>query len=172
MSFTISPSYEIPLSVVLIAFAVMALVLVAGLSSSRVANKKKFVLWALLVEYLFLVVCAAVVCRPLLPKHLLHLKPLWVYTDFLNSKHTEAVRDIIINLLLFLPVGALLAGISPSLKWYWVLLIGVACSLSIEVLQYIFLRGVAQTDDLIHNAVSCIAGWGLTKMLVGTFEKE
>ena len=167
MSFTISPSYEIPLSVVLITFAVMALVLVSGLSSSRVADKKKFVCWVLLVEYLCLVICVAVVFRPTLPVRNLHLTPLWIYTDLATSSRNGAVRDIVINLLLFLPVGALLAGINPSLKWYKVLLIGLACSLTIELLQYLLLRGVAQTDDLIHNAVSCLVGWGVAKGVIG-----
>lgn len=167
MSFSISPSNEISLSVVLITFAVLALVLVSGLSSSRVADKKKFVCWVLLVEYLCLVICVAVVFRPTLPVRNLHLTPLWVYTDFMKIHPNEAVRDIVINLLLFLPVGALLASINPSLKWYKVLLIGLTCSLTIEVLQYLFLRGVAQTDDLIHNTVSCLVGWGVAKGVIG-----
>lgn len=153
----------IPIPVLFVSFVILTLVIVAGLHSRRVADKKKFVLWAMLVEYLLLVVCAAVVFRPTLPARHLHLTPLWVYTDFMKIHPNEAVRDIVINLLLFLPVGALLAGINPSIKWYKVLLIGLACSLTIELLQYIFLRGVAQTDDLIHNAVSCLVGWGVAK---------
>ena len=63
--------------------------------------------------------------------------------------------------------GALLAGINPSIKWYKVLLIGLACSLAIEVMQYIFMRGVTQTDDLIHNTVSCMVGWLVGKGVIG-----
>ena len=162
----------IPIPVLFVSFVILTLVIVAGLHSRRVADKKKFVLWALLVEYLFLVVCAAVVCRQPFPEPCIHLKPLWVYTDYLNSHPNDAVRDIVVNLLLFIPVGALLAGISPSLKWYHVLLIGAVCSLSIEVSQYVFCRGVAQTDDVIHNAVSCIVGWGVTKIIVGRLNEN
>ena len=158
---------SIPIPVFLVSLAVLILVIVAGLHSRRVADKKQFVLWALLVEYLFLVICATVVFRPILPEHYLHLKPLWVYTDMAKSSHSEAVRDIIVNLLIFLPIGALLAGINPSIKWYKVLIIGFACSLAIEVLQYIFLKGVTQTDDLLHNTVSCLIGWGGAKGVVG-----
>ncbi len=159
-------SVAIPMSVLYISFGVLALVIVAGLYGSRVADKKKFVCWVLLVEYLFLVICAAVVFRSTSPVRHLHLTPLWVYTDFLKTHPDEAVRDIVINLLLLMPVGALLAGINPSLKWYKVLLIGLACSLTIEVLQYLFLRGVAQTDDLIHNTVSCLIGWGGIRFII------
>ncbi len=157
----------IPVPVLYVSFVILTLVIVAGLYSHRVADKKKFVVWAMLVEYLILVVCVAVVFRPTLPVRNLHLTPLWVYTDFMTIHPNEAVRDIVINLLLFLPVGALLAGINPSLKWYKVLLIGLTCSLTIELLQYLFLRGVAQTDDLIHNTVSCLVGWGVAKGVIG-----
>ena len=157
----------IPVPVLLISFVILTLVIVAGLYSRRVVDKKKFVLWAMLVEYLLLIVCAAVVFRSTLPTHLLHLTPFWVYTDFLKTHHNEAVRDIVVNLLLFLPLGALLAGINPSIKWYKVLLIGLACSLAIEVLQYVFLKGVTQTDDVIHNTVSCLVGWLFAKGVIG-----
>ncbi len=170
--FIVLPPEGIPSSVLIASFTVLAVAIVIGLFSSRVADKKRFVLWVLLAEYLFLVICATVICRPPSPKHYLHLMPLWVYTDLLNSNHSEAVRDIVVNLLLFIPIGALLAGISPSLKWYWVLLIGVACSLSIEVLQYIFLRGVAQTDDVIHNTVSCLVGWGIAKGVMRKLKRK
>jgi hypothetical protein len=39
------------------------------------------------------------------------MMPLWVYTDYLNSNHKDTVRDIVVNFLLFLPIGSLLAGI-------------------------------------------------------------
>lgn len=156
------------LLVMLASFALLALVIVAGLNSGKITDKKGFLLWALLVEYLFIVVCATLICRQPMPSRMVKPVPFWTYARLTleNPSYLEAVKDIVINLLLFLPVGALLAGISPSLKWYWVLLIGVLCSLSIEILQYIFLRGVAQTDDLLHNTVSCLLGWGVVKMVV------
>ena len=163
---------EIPMAIWFATFGVLIFVIVAGLHSNRVTDKKKFVFWALLVAYMILVICSAVVFRKPSTARYLHLQPFWVYTDFLKRNHIEAVRDIIINLLLFLPLGALLAGINPSLKWYKVLLIGLACSLSIEVLQYALLRGDAQTDDLLHNTVSCLVGWGVVKGVVETFGRE
>lgn len=158
---------EIQMAIWFATFGVLIFVVVAGLHSNRVIDKKKFVLWALLIAYMFLVICSAVVFRKPSTERYLHLRPFWVYTVFLKRNHIEAVRDIIINLLLFLPLGALLAGINPAIKWYKVLLIGLACSLSIEVLQYAFLRGDAQTDDLLHNTVSCLIGWGVVKGVVG-----
>lgn len=158
--------------ILLVSLAVLVVIVVYGLANNRIVKKKKFVSSAMLVEYLLLVVCAAVVFRQPLSERLLHLRPLWVYTDFAKSNPSFATRDIVINLLLLMPVGALLAGINPSLKWYKVLLIGLACSLTIEVLQYAFLRGVAQTDDLLHNSVSCLLGWGVAKGVVTGVDRK
>lgn len=105
--------------------------------------------------------------RSPMPARTVHLSPFWIYSGLGTETHSEAVKDIVRNLMLFLPLGALIAGINPSRKWYRVLLIGLACSLSIEVLQYAFLRGVAQTDDLLHNTVSCLVGWGVVKGVNG-----
>ena len=157
----------IPIPVLLAIFGVSSLVIVAGLASGRVVNKKKFVLEVLLVEYLLIVICATLVCRHPLRERYLHLWYFSGYADILNGRYTDTVRDTIVNLLIFLPVGVLLAGIDPSIKWYKVLLFGFACSLSIEVLQFVFIRGVAQGNDLLHNTVSCLAGWLLAKGVVG-----
>ena len=159
------------LSALLISFAILILVIVIGLSSNRMLDKKKFVLWTLLIEYLFLLVSVTFVFRTTLSNRSVHLAPMWIYSQLVTELRMMAIRDIITNLLLFLPVGALLAGINPSLKWYQVLLIALACSLTIEVLQYTFLRGVAQTDDLLHNTVSCLLGWGGVKGVVGATPK-
>ena len=155
------------LQAILISFAVLTFVLVVGLCSRRVSDKKKFVLWVLLAEYLFIVLGVTLLFRSPMPTRTMHLSPFWIYSELGTAAHSNALKDILHNLLLFLPLGALLAGINPSLKWYKVLLIGLACSLTIEVLQYAFLRGVAQTDDLLHNTVSCLVGWGVVKGVGG-----
>lgn len=156
------------LQALLISSWVLTFVLVVGLCSRRVSDKKKFVLWALLAEYLFIVLGVTLLFRSPMPARTIHLSPFWIYSVLGTAAHSDALKDIVHNLLLFLPFGALLAGINPSLKWYKVLLIGLACSLSIEVLQYAFLRGDAQTDDLLHNTVSCLIGWGVVKGVGGS----
>lgn len=161
------PSEGVPVSILFISFAVLVFTIVAGLYSKRIKYKKEYVLWSLLVEYLILVLCATALCRQPRAESRVELMPLWIYLELANGSHSVSPMDIVFNLSLFIPIGVLLTGIKPSIKWYKVLLIGLACSITIEVLQFVLKRGVAQFDDLIHNSISCLIGWVCTKWIVG-----
>ena len=69
------------------------------------------------------------------------------------------------NVLVFIPVGLLLGLSSPSMTWPRVLLIGVGLSVGIETLQFIFLRGFSEFDDVMHNTLGCLMGYGLFRLL-------
>lgn len=164
--YNLLPSEGVPISVLFISFVVLALTIVAGLYSERIKNKKIFIFWSLLAEYLFLVLCATVLCRQPRAESHMELMPFWIYMELTNGGHSVSPMDIVFNLLLFVPIGAFLAAINPSIKWYKVLLIGLACSITIEVSQFLLKRGVAQFDDLIHNSISCLIGWICTKWII------
>lgn len=44
--------------------------------------------------------------------------------------------------------------------WLRVLVFGAGISVMIELLQLIFKRGLCETDDVIHNVVGCMIGYG------------
>lgn len=71
-----------------------------------------------------------------------------------------------------MPVGALLYVVFPAIEWYKVLIIGLSCSLSIELLQYLFMKGFTQTDDILHNSMGCLIGWWIAKQIGLLFEKK
>lgn len=57
------------------------------------------------------------------------------------------------------PAGALLPIIANhKVKWYWALLFGVLVSAVIETSQLVFMRGLFEWDDMIHNGVGCMIG--------------
>ena len=41
--------------------------------------------------------------------------------------------------------------------------VGMGISLFIKALQYVFYRGFAEVDDVMHNTVGCILGYLLVK---------
>ena len=43
------------------------------------------------------------------------------------------------------------------------LLIGCSISISIEVLQFCFMKGSSELDDVMHNMVGCLIGWCMVK---------
>ena len=163
------PTTGIPSSILHLSFVILVLVIVAGLYIKRIVDKKRFVLFALLVEYLFIVLCSTVLFRPLLKAHEAVFSPLWVYFEQSNEKPGVSVWDIYVNIVLLMPVGILIAGIKPSFKWYKVLFAGLLCSLTIEVLQFMLKKGFFQLDDILHNCLGCMIGWWLASMLLKIF---
>ena len=74
--------------------------------------------------------------------------------------------NIILNILLFLPFGYLLQTMFPRLRWWQVILLGLAFSLCIELLQLITKLGYADVDDLINNTLGAAIGWLCYKLIL------
>lgn len=68
------------------------------------------------------------------------------------------------NVVVFVPVGFLLGfRIQDSSftirKALLVALMGCGISVLIEALQFFFMRGFSEVDDVIHNTVGCLIGF-------------
>ena len=65
------------------------------------------------------------------------------------------------NFVVFVPIGLLLGCTFRKILWWQVLLIVGAVSISIETLQFLYKRGFAETDDVMHDVLGCMFGYGL-----------
>lgn len=90
-----------------------------------------------------------------------------IFTEGLNSglnsihiESTETLEGIVLNILLFVPLGYMLPCIFPKLqKALWgVVLIGLFCSLLTETVQLVTHLGWFDLDDLLNNTIGCILG--------------
>ena len=75
---------------------------------------------------------------------------------FLNS--TPPIVGLILNILLYYPLGYLLPILFPQLKPKHVILIGCLCSIATEATQYLLKMGWCETDDVIHNTLGTAIG--------------
>ena len=114
----------------------------------------------ILVEYLVLIVFLVLIFRPTLPERRSILTPFWSY-DFSNEGYGHLHPQVILNVLVFVPVGVLLGCASDRMKWWKVLLYGASFSILIEVLQYVTRRGYAEFDDVFNNTLGCLVGFVL-----------
>ena len=77
----------------------------------------------------------------------------------LGSK--SQLKVIVLNILLFVPFGYLLPLFRKRAdRWWKVLLCGFAASLTIELLQLVTRYGMFDLDDLMHNTLGALLGWG------------
>ena len=70
------------------------------------------------------------------------------------------IESIILNILLYYPLGYLLPILFRKLKPKHVILIGCLCSIATEATQYLLKMGWCETDDVIHNTLgTAIGAW-------------
>jgi glycopeptide antibiotics resistance protein len=80
------------------------------------------------------------------------------------------IAQLILNVLLFVPIGFLLGAIIKERRWLQVIEMGCLFSLMIEILQLLTRRGVCNIDDVIHNTIGCAIGYGIFR-LCNTIQK-
>ena len=121
----------------------------------------------LLVEWVLLIVCYTLVFREGASERAFNLVPLWSYFDYAeNICFTVMATMIILNVVLFVPLGFLLGCAFKWMTWQRTLVIGAALSVVIQVLQLVFKRGLCEVDDVIHNVLGCVIGYGLSRLIV------
>ena len=116
-------------------------------------DKDKTIKWLLIAAaviytavFLYLTVIGR---RPYHGNHL-QLEPFWSY------KIPGEYRQIVYNILFFIPYGALLY-LCFKKKWQ-VILSAFVLSLTVEISQYVFRVGLCEIDDIIHNTLGVIIG--------------
>lgn len=125
----------------------------------------------LLAEWVFLVLGTCVIFRESREECRINLIPLISYFDYgENSYFMEKAALNILNVALFIPIGLLLGCGFRKITWQRVLTIGTLISVFVEILQLILKCGLCEMDDLIHNIVGCMVGYGVYN-LISNFTK-
>lgn len=146
------PVYEALLSVFLI--AVVLIIAFAGIKKGW-----KKIAKLLLYEYLFLLSCSTVIFRNSNGVRGYELAPLWSYRTIAEGTATM-IPEVVMNVVVFVPIGLLMGLIYNEEKWWRVIMAGVGVSFTIELLQLLSKNGCCETDDIIHNTVGCVIGYG------------
>lgn len=141
----------------LIVFCLGTIILLALL------GRKKGAKWSaglLLLEYIILLLILAVWARSIQPERAFDFIPFWSYRAVQRGGHELLLTQIIMNVIAFIPIGFLLGISFPKVKWWKVFLIGGAFSILIEALQFFLKRGFAEFDDVFHNVLGSMIGYG------------
>lgn len=131
----------------------------------------------LLIEYIFLLFCSTVIFRATGTTRQYDFHPFWSYD------RPDLLIENIMNVIVFIPVGMILGSLlrvkgswsrngswskygswfRVNGSWLIVLLIGCSISVTIEALQFWFMKGFSEVDDVMHNTVGCLIGWCMVK---------
>lgn len=134
-------------------------------------RKKKIFLFQviaglLLVVYLGIVFASTVFTRNSDGIWHYELMPFWSWREVLLG-NTYMLTEIILNVILFLPIGILLSVLfHRTFRWRQGLLIGVLLSSVIEITQLVSCRGLFEWDDMLHNGIGCMLGCLLADLVI------
>ncbi len=144
------------------------LVLLAGLVicmlTCGIQKGLRYELGILLMEYVLLIYCSTVFFRKtgMLQYNFM---PFWSYRDYFNGIDRRLLAENVMNIVVFVPVGVLVGATIRSVTWKMVLLIGMCLSVGIEVLQLVFRKGFSEVDDVMHNTLGCLIGYGIYRVI-------
>ena len=76
----------------------------------------------------------------------------------------------VLNILLFVPFGLVLSTLFYDsnrfkIRWWIVMIVGLAVSLAVETSQLVFRLGVFEIDDLVKNTIGATLGYYLFYLL-------
>lgn len=125
----------------------------------------------LLAEYVFILFSSLVFYRGSLAQFQYNLMPFWSYAAYCEEGKMYLIVGNILNVLIFLPIGLLIGMSFKRIKPKYMLLAGLIISSFIEILQIAFKKGFAEVDDVIHNTIGCVMGYGLYCGIVWLWEK-
>ena len=118
----------------------------------------RYSVFLLLVEYVFLLFCSTVIFRTPGETRQYDFHPFWSYD------RPELLIENIMNVIVFIPVGMILGSLlRVKGSWLVALLIGCSISVTIEALQFWFMKGFSEFDDVMHNTLGCLIGWLMVK---------
>lgn len=146
----------------LVIFCVGTVMLIGFLGLNRGG---KYCLGLLLAEYVSLIYCSMVIFRSASKVREFCFIPFWSYSE------PRLFVENVMNVVIFVPVGLLLGGVFRSMTWKRVLMIGLCLSVGIEVLQFVMRRGFSEVDDVIHNTLGCVIGYGVFSLVRFGYER-
>ena len=121
----------------------------------------------MLIEYVLLIYSSTVFFRKVMAERDYDFTPFWSYKAIMDGREPQLLSENIMNVVVFVPVGLLLGLCFRSMTWYRALLIGMCLSVGIESLQFIFLRGFSEFDDIFHNTLGCTLGFLASQPITG-----
>ena len=99
--------------------------------------------------------------------------------DFLDGpKQTSyywylAARNVFGNMLLFIPIGLIIPLLNRNFSSIKAVIFTAFClSLLAEIIQYLFILGISDIDDIIYNIVGATVGFFLYSVTKRIFHEK
>lgn len=147
---------------------IFLVILVCSIRAVRIGkiNKMQAVSGMVLLVFLGIVYGSTVFTRSVGTRQY-ELIPFWSWREVIFHHSRALLQEDLLNCILLLPMGILLPFVrNKKVHPGAALLAGLSVSFLIEISQLIFLRGLFEWDDMIHNALGCMIGCILCNLIL------
>ncbi len=158
--YTIGLINDIPHDASVLMSVIICLGIIVLLKVLGIKQGQHFILSLLLVEYCFILYCSTVIYRDVQTEWKYDLTPFWSYKAVIEGQ-SQLIMENIMNIVAFIPIGLLTTIIFKKHGLLITLCIGLLISVGIEVLQFYFKKGFSEVDDVMHNMLGCMVGYGV-----------
>ena len=131
-------------------------------SQGQSVSRKEILCGLALSIYMVFLLGGTILNREIGKEYGVELVPFWSYADLLSEWSIPMAVQILYNILVFIPWGFLLPEMTRvSRKIRTVALSAFGLSFSIEVIQLVFKMGLFEFDDMFHNVLGAVIGYGI-----------
>lgn len=138
-----------------------------GIRDKVACYKRVLIIW-----YIIIILSSTIFCRFTMPFRELDFFPFHCFINWIENGVCKGYWELVMNVLLFVPLGFLIALGKQKLHFRHVVYIGMSLSIIIETSQYIFAKGISQIDDIINNTIGCIIGYVIGRVLMKNNYKQ
>lgn len=162
---------NIPDYVFFLSFVITSLLIAILLIVMKGIDVKRMVMGILLAECIFIIFCSTVIYRETLPEPHSNFMPFWSY-QAISEGDDMCLVEVLLNGILFIPVGFLVCGFRRMNRWWKVALLGCVISCTIEGLQLWLQKGLCELDDVLHNTLGAIVGYGSYRWIASVLSRR
>lgn len=142
------------------------------LKGTKKLKASNLILWIVFLTYM-IVVLGATIGNRVSVYEIVNLHLFSSYKDLYNNFSIGEFRNLILNILMFIPIGFIMPLIFKKCEcWYTTYFVSFSISLFIEILQFISKRGILEFDDMINNTLGCGIGYGIVMIFISLFKRK
>ena len=145
--------------VIALIFSIILIVLMRKKYKARKVTYCQAIACIILPIYVFLLFASLVFSRETLEIRRFNLKIFWTEIAILSGE-TKYIQTLLQNLLMLMPFGVLFPIVVKEKK-NMTLFVGGIISVMLEVLQLVTKTGLCEIDDVIHNTLGVVIGYGV-----------
>lgn len=157
------PEWGTVIAIISLLLTTLLVVKRKGQQGERI-NGKDFIELIIFTAYIVFLLGGTLLCRDIGQSHRVEWRLFWSYKEIMNNPNVSIKFQMLYNVLIFIPWGAIVPRLFQVKSGSRVIINALFFSLFIEMTQLILRLGLFELDDIYHNTVGAVLGYGIYRL--------